>query len=142
MGPYKPLRNWVDFPIPYYMEISWELIDPGTFEGKVHSEDGSSQDLNPIVGLKTTPGSSNMAGNSPEPSFGLSPPPSNSYHQVYYIFRYFQQGITLHLYLPVLLGGGTTQDMCQGLNSHYFHIIGDGHQPNSRGLYTQYKDSY
>ena len=23
--------------------------------------------------------------------------------------------------------------MCQGLNSHYFHIIGDGHQPNSRG---------
>ena len=34
--------------------------------------------------------------------------------------------------------------VCQGLNlnSHYFHIIGDGHQPNSRGLYTQYKDSY
>ena len=28
------------------------------------------------------------------------------------------------------------------LNSHYFHIIGDGHQPNSRGLYTHYKDSY
>ena len=27
------------------------------------------------------------------------------------------------------------------LNSHYFHIIGDGHQPNSRGLYTHYKDS-
>ena len=24
--------------------------------------------------------------------------------------------------------------MCQGLNSHSFHIIGDGHQPNSRGL--------
>ena len=23
--------------------------------------------------------------------------------------------------------------MCQGLNSHYFHIIRDGHQPNSRG---------
>ena len=22
---------------------------------------------------------------------------------------------------------------CQGLNSHYFPIIGDGHQPNSRG---------
>ena len=21
MGPYKPLRNWVEFPIPYYMEI-------------------------------------------------------------------------------------------------------------------------
>ena len=32
--------------------------------------------------------------------------------------------------------------MCQGLNSHYFHIIGDGHQSNSRGLYTHYKDSY
>ncbi len=32
--------------------------------------------------------------------------------------------------------------MCQGLNSQYFHIIGDGHQPNSRGLYTHYKDSY
>ena len=27
-----------------------------------------------------------------------------------------------------------------GLNSHYFHIVGDGHQPNSRGLYTHYKD--
>ena len=21
MGPYKPLRTWVEFPIPYYMEI-------------------------------------------------------------------------------------------------------------------------
>ena len=31
--------------------------------------------------------------------------------------------------------------VCQGLNSHYFHIIGDGHQPNIRGLYTHYKDS-
>ena len=30
--------------------------------------------------------------------------------------------------------------MCQGLNSHYFHIIGDGHQPNRRDLYTHYKD--
>ena len=28
--------------------------------------------------------------------------------------------------------------MCQGLNSHYFHIIGDGHPPNIRGLYTHY----
>ena len=33
-------------------------------------------------------------------------------------------------------------DVCQGLNFHYFHTIGDGHQPNSRGLYTHYKDSY
>ena len=33
-------------------------------------------------------------------------------------------------------------NMCQRLNSHYFHIIGDGkNQPNSRGLYTHYKDS-
>ena len=24
--------------------------------------------------------------------------------------------------------------MCQGLNANYFHIVGDGHQPNSRGL--------
>ncbi len=37
-----------------------------------------------------------------------------------------------------------SSNMCQGLNSHYFpiYIIGDGHQPNSRGLYTHYKDSY
>ena len=27
------------------------------------------------------------------------------------------------------------------INSHYFHIIGDGHQPNSRRLYTHSKDS-
>ena len=27
------------------------------------------------------------------------------------------------------------------INSQYFHTIGDGHQPNSRGLYTHYKDS-
>ena len=25
--------------------------------------------------------------------------------------------------------------MCQGLNFHYFHIIGDGHQPKSVGVY-------
>ena len=25
--------------------------------------------------------------------------------------------------------------MCQGLNSHYFHMIGDGHQPKSVGVY-------
>ena len=28
-----------------------------------------------------------------------------------------------------------------GLNSHYFHITVDGHQPYSRGLYTYHKDS-
>ena len=27
-----------------------------------------------------------------------------------------------------------------GLNSHYFQIIGDGHQHNTRGLYTLYLD--
>ena len=32
--------------------------------------------------------------------------------------------------------------MCQGLNSHYFHITWDGHQPNSKGQYTNYMDSY
>ena len=34
--------------------------------------------------------------------------------------------------------------MCWGLNSHYSHIVGDGHQPNNSGLYTidtHYKDS-
>ena len=29
-----------------------------------------------------------------------------------------------------------------GLNSHCFPMVGDGHQPNSRGLYTHYNDSY
>ena len=29
--------------------------------------------------------------------------------------------------------------MCQGLFSHYFHIKGDGHQPNSMGLYIPIK---
>ena len=27
------------------------------------------------------------------------------------------------------------------INSHYSHILGDGHQPNSRSLHTHYKDS-
>ncbi len=31
--------------------------------------------------------------------------------------------------------------VCWGLNSHYIHVKGDGHQPNSRGLYTHYEDS-
>ena len=43
---------------------------------------------------------------------------------------------------PGLRSVGVFLHMCQGLNSHYFHIVGDGHQPNSRGLYTHYKDSY
>ena len=28
------------------------------------------------------------------------------------------------------------------INSHYFHIIGDGHQPNSRGLYIHYQRKF
>ena len=35
----------------------------------------------------------------------------------------------------LVLGCPVGSYMCQGLNSHYFHIIGDG-------LYTHYKDSY
>ncbi len=35
-----------------------------------------------------------------------------------------------------------SKHVCQGINSHCFHIIGDGHQPHSSGLYTHYKDSY
>ena len=33
---FSPLRNWVDeLTIPYYLEISWELIDPSsTFSSK------------------------------------------------------------------------------------------------------------
>ena len=29
----------------------------------------------------------------------------------------------------------------EGLNSHYFHIVGDGHRPNDKGLYAHYKGS-
>ena len=46
------------------------------------------------------------------------------------------------VYQPMQAPPMSQVDMCQGLNSHYFHIVGDGHQPNSRGLYTHYKDSY
>ena len=44
MGPYKPLRDWIEFPIPYYMEImgvdgpwhaqkKYAMIDPQIFVG-------------------------------------------------------------------------------------------------------------
>ena len=36
---------------------------------------------------------------------------------------------------------GCLGHVCQDLNSHYFHIVGDGHQPNNRTLYAHYKDS-
>ena len=65
------------------------------------------------------------------------------------------QGMTLndsnrgkpHLCLDALgkseeIGRIRKMHLSQGLNSHYFHIVGDGHQPNSRGLYTHCKDSY
>ena len=31
--------------------------------------------------------------------------------------------------------------MCSGLNSHCFPMVGEGHQPNSRVLYPPYRDS-
>ena len=60
---------------------------------------------------------------------------NQNFHPVQYSRTYW---LTVSEWGP----GMVLQDMCQGLNSHYFHIIGDGHQPNSRGLYTHYKDSY
>ncbi len=39
---------------------------------------------------------------------------------------YLQQGLIRQV---------SSNHLCQGLNSHYFHIIGDGHQPNSVGVY-------
>ena len=44
---------------------------------------------------------------------------------------------------PVILKVPTVVKIhvCWGLDSHWFPVVGDGHQPNSRGLYTHYKDS-
>ena len=46
--------------------------------------------------------------------------------------------------IRMLLNLEHLKDICAigSINSHYFHITGDGHQPNGRGLYTHYKDSY
>ena len=41
-----------------------------------------------------------------------------------------------YIYIFLTLYNWVILYMCQGLNPYYFHIIGDGHQPNSRGLYT------
>ena len=54
--------------------------------------------------------------------------------------------VTFKSSIVILSRDGETIDLSplyvrSGLNYHYFHIIGDGHQPNSRGLYTHYKDS-
>ena len=52
MGPYKPLRNWVDEFIPYYMEMSWELIDPSTHAqvtGTKESSDATPGDPGPML---------------------------------------------------------------------------------------------
>ena len=70
------------------------------------------------------------------------------------IYIYMRQGTNISPNHPVLLMDDfpfgkvgrvsvleSTLYICWGLNSHYFHIIGDGHQlhqPNSRGLYTHY----
>ncbi len=54
----------------------------------------------------------------------------------------FKDGAGFHKHEWRVQGFILKNHMCQGLNSHYFHIVGDGHQPDSRGLYTHYKDSY
>ena len=56
--------------------------------------------------------------------------------------RWWVSDMFLLFFKPQKLGKKPIWHVCQGLNSHYFHIIEDGHQPNSRGLYTHYKDSY
>ncbi len=42
--------------------------------------------------------------------------------------HFLLEKVDFHCYVSLAEG----IHMCQGLNSHYFHIIGDGHQPNSR----------
>ena len=64
------------------------------------------------------------------------------YNWFYTMFVADPDGLLLCSELIVLRLIHIPMHMCQGLNSHYFHIIGDGHQPTSRGLYTHYKDSY
>ena len=54
MGPYKPLRTWVEFPIPYYMEMSWELIDPiahvnHSLQPSNHPNHGGSSQVSQVV---------------------------------------------------------------------------------------------
>ena len=44
-------------------------------------------------------------------------------------------GFNRYMNIPYMLW------VIMGLNSHYFHIIVDGHQPFCRGLYTYYNDS-
>ena len=64
-----------------------------------------------------------------------------------YVFSFKLVSRVIYPGLPIIMGPPDGErdpyysHMCQGLNSHYFHIIGDGHQPNSRGLYIHYKDS-
>ncbi len=46
MGPYKPLRNWVEFPIPYCMEISWEFRPYNSEKNeRLQRKDGSLEDV-------------------------------------------------------------------------------------------------
>ena len=46
-------------------------------------------------------------------------------------------GMAQVVFPPVVIGHMWRSD----LNSHYFHVIGEGHQPNSGGVYSHYKDS-
>ena len=58
------------------------------------------------------------------------------------IFLNFVGGIFLTLFEETdAILKGVSFHLCLGLNSLCFHVIGDGHQPNSRGLYAHYKDS-
>ena len=51
MGPYKPLLlNWVDEFIPYYMEMSWELIDPIAHIGWTYGYVSITQDHDGSMG--------------------------------------------------------------------------------------------
>ena len=45
---------------------------------------------------------------------------------------------TTQKFVSLLLYGFQEVGCLGGLIYHYFHIIGDGHQPNSRRLYTHY----
>ena len=60
--------------------------------------------------------------------------PQGTYHTYYYYILYISRllGSSEHHLKYHDLGRG----ICAigSINSHYFHTIGDGHQPNSRGL--------
>ena len=49
MGTYKPLRNWVDEFIPYYMEMSWGVDRPDRTFVTMASWVGEKPSLSPII---------------------------------------------------------------------------------------------